>query len=160
MTLVIVSAALLVPGLLLDMMTLNISISVPLFGNQTLHDETRSILGTIGTLFENGNPTVAILILLFSVVVPFLKLMGMVMVVGFPGHPKSKAVHAFLGHISKWAMADVFVVGVFIAFLTTTTDANIKATLHEGFYFFVAYCLVSGLSVQLVRNSIPDQVTA
>jgi hypothetical protein len=57
-------------------------------------------------------------------------------------------------------MADVFVVGVFIAFLTTTTDANIKATLHEGFYFFVAYCLVSVLSVQLVRNSKPDQAIA
>lgn len=145
------SIGLLIPGLTIDMMTLDISISVPFMGNQQLHHETRSILGTIGSLFEKGNPTVAVLILLFSVIVPFLKITALMAALSRPRHRLSPSLHRFVAIISKWAMADVFVVGVFIAFLTTTTDENISANLHTGFYFFVAYCLVSILAVQVIR---------
>lgn len=152
------SIGLLIPGLTMDMMTLDISISVPLLGNQQLHQETRSILGTIGSLVENGNPTVAFLILLFSVVVPFVKATALLIALARPQMRQSAGLHRFVGIISKWAMADVFVVGVFIAFLTTTTDDNIKAILHTGFYFFTAYCLLSTLAVQLIQIS-PNSTT-
>jgi paraquat-inducible protein A len=148
--LLILSVILLVPGLTFDLLSITISIQVPLLGSQEVHDETRSILGTISSLVEHGNITVAFLILLFSVIVPFVKatLLGVVLI--FPSARRSDAIHAFVSVISKWAMADVFVVGVFIAFLSTRSDDNIEAVLHSGFYYFTAYCIVSVLSVQLI----------
>jgi paraquat-inducible protein A len=148
--LLLLSVILLVPGLTFDLLTITVSIQVPLLGSQEVHDETRSILGTISSLVEHGNITVAFLILLFSVIVPFVKatLLGVVLI--FPSARRSGSIHTFVSVISKWAMADVFVVGVFIAFLSTRSDDNIQAILHNGFYFFAAYCIVSILSVQLI----------
>jgi uncharacterized paraquat-inducible protein A len=160
LVLLLLSVALLVPGLTFDLLTISISIQVPLLGSQELHNETRSILGTISSLVEHGNVTVAFLVLLFSVVVPFVKatLLGVVLI--FPNAQKSSAIHAFVAVISKWAMADVFVVGVFIAFLSTRSDDNIEATLHNGFYFFTAYCILSIIAVQVIdlkrlRSTLP-----
>lgn len=148
--LLILSVLLLVPGLTFDLLTISISIQVPLLGSQEVHNETRSILGTISGLVEHGNVTVAFLVLLFSVIVPFVKatLLGVVLI--FPSAQRSNSIHAFVSVISKWAMADVFVVGVFIAFLSTRSDDNIEAVLHSGFYYFTAYCILSIVSVQLI----------
>jgi paraquat-inducible protein A len=52
--------------------------------------------------------------------------------------------------ISKWSMADVFVVGVFLSFLATRSNKDINAWLHDGFYFFLAYCLISILATQIM----------
>ncbi|MEM7036962.1 MAG: paraquat-inducible protein A [Bacteroidota bacterium] len=149
--LLILSIVLLIPGLLNNMFTLDISISIPILGEQNLHNETRSIMGTIGGLFENGNPTVAILILLFSVIVPFAKAVTLLVAFLLPDREKAVRLHAFVGLISKWSMADVFVVGVLIAFLSTSSQEQISAYVHSGFYFFTAYCLTSIAAVQILR---------
>ena len=152
--LLVISLGLLVPGLYLDLMTLDISFSVPFVGKQNVHNETRSILTTIQGLMENGNPVVAFLILLFSVVVPVVKAFSLLAALLMPRMRKGAALHRFVTVISKWAMADVFVVGVFIAFLSTNSDDNITAVLHAGYYLFAAYCIVSIIAVQVIR--IPD----
>ena len=64
--------------------------------------------------------------------------------------------------LSKWSMADVFAMGVLIAFLAanaaTVENAGFSpivqfdATLHSGFYWFLAYCLVSNLTGQLAEK--------
>jgi paraquat-inducible protein A len=130
---------------------LRASFSIPLLGSQEVLNETRSILGTIGNLNENGNGLVAFLILLFSVLVPFAKALLMSFVALSNSRAGSQRIHAFVGLISKWSMADVFVVGVFVAFLSINTNENIESELHSGFYFFLAYCVVSILAVQLIR---------
>jgi hypothetical protein len=48
-------------------------------------------------------------------------------------------------------MADVFVVGIFIAFLSTQSNNNINAVLLPGFNYFVAYCILSLAGIQLVQ---------
>lgn len=149
--LLITSVGLLIPGLMNDLITLEASFSIPLLGKQTVLDETRSILGTIGNLAENGNGFVAFLILLFSVLVPFAKAMIMGFVALSSSRVASARMHSFVGIISKWSMADVFVVGVFIAFLSIKTNENIAAELHSGFYYFTAYCVTSILAVQLIH---------
>lgn len=156
LALLLASIALLVPGLMMDLMTLDLSLSVPLLGRQSVHSETRSILGTIVSLQESGNMTVAFLILLFSVIVPVVKAVVLAVVLLSPQLRRSAGLHSFVATISKWAMADVFVVGVFIAFLSTRNDDNISATLHQGFYFFAAYCIVSILAVQVIQIPKPQ----
>jgi paraquat-inducible protein A len=149
--LLLVSVGLLIPGLMNDLLTLEASFSIPLLGKQTVLDETRSILGTIGSLNESGNGFVAFLILLFSVLVPFAKAMIMGFVALSPSRIAAYRMHKFVGVIGKWSMADVFVVGVFIAYMSLQTNENMHAELRSGFYFFTAYCMTSILAVQLIR---------
>jgi paraquat-inducible protein A len=160
--LLLVSVGLLIPGLMSNLLTLRASFSVPILGNMEVLKETRSILGTIGSLAENGHSFVAFLILLFSVLVPFAKALIMGFVALSPSRSATARLYAFVGLISKWSMADVFVVGIFIAFLSIKTNENIHAELHEGFYYFTAYCITSILAVQIIHvpKSPPREILA
>jgi uncharacterized paraquat-inducible protein A len=106
---------------------------------------------TIRTLWENDNNLVANLILLFSVLVPIFKALTLLVVLFFKQIKNRNLLHWFVSIISKWSMADVFVVGVFLAFLATRSDDNIHAQLHEGFYYFLAYCIISIIATQLIN---------
>lgn len=147
----VLSLVLLVPGLNNDILTLDVSFSVPLLGSQNVFNETRSILGTIDGLFENENALVAYLILLFSVIVPVAKALTLLGALLLPSLSGSRSLHKFVSLISKWSMADVFVVGVFIAFLSTNSNENVGAELHSGFYYFLGYCIVSIATAQVIR---------
>ncbi|MEM1000313.1 MAG: paraquat-inducible protein A [Bacteroidota bacterium] len=156
LVLLAISLVLLFPGLNQDILSLNVSFNVPFLGAQDVFDETRSIMGTIQGLFEEDNAIVAVLILVFSVVVPVAKALALFVVLLLPQLSIRRGLHRFVGLISKWSMADVFVVGVFIAFLSTRSNDNVGAELHRGFYFFLGYCLVSIAAVQVIR--VPDPV--
>ena len=60
-------------------------------------------------------------------------------------------LHRFIDSISKWSMADVFLVGVYVAFLSAKATDNLDAEIHQGFYYFAAYCLVSIASLHFMR---------
>ena len=149
--LVLVSLVLVVPGVMQPIITL----SADMMGRQVF-TQTRSILQTVKDLHESGNYTVAGMILFFSVMVPFIKavLLGVVGLLR-PTQPARYRIFAFVRGISKWAMADVFVVGVYIAYLSAKATDALDAELHEGFYYFAAYCLISLLSVQVMRVDPP-----
>jgi uncharacterized paraquat-inducible protein A len=65
-------------------------------------------------------------------------------------------LYLFVRSISKWAMADVFAVGVFIAYLASKATDNLDAVIGTGFYFFVGYCLVSNLAFQFLSIPKPE----
>ena len=156
--LIIASLICLYPGLVKPILSINIGVDLPIIGNMELHDTKQSILDTIGTLHRNNNTFVASLILLFSVVIPVLKaLMLLTALFTKRLHLKSR-LHKLVSLIGKWSMADVFVVGVMIAFLATSSDDNIHAALHEGFYYFLAYCVISILSYQVMRIEVSDKI--
>lgn len=148
--LIIISLVCLVPGLFNDILTLNIGMKIPLLGDYELYNETQSILKTIGTLHENGSTFVAGLILLFSVIVPVLKALMLISILFIKNLRKSKLLYRFVGLIGKWSMADVFVVGVFLAFLATKNNEAINARLEVGFYWFTAYCIISVIAIQVM----------
>ena len=149
--LVLVSLVLVVPGVLQPIITLSAEMR-----GLRVFTQTRSILQTVKDLHESGNYTVAGMILFFSVMVPFIKavLLGVVGLLR-PTQPARYRIFAFVRGISKWAMADVFVVGVYIAYLSAKATDALDAELHEGFYYFAAYCLISLLSVQVMRVDPP-----
>lgn len=125
-------------------------------GSIQAYQKERSILGTIQNLFESGNRLVAILIMVFSIIVPVTK--GLLLLIA--NLPVSQTLRKYglniSGMVSKWSMADVFVVAVIVAFLAgnANPDTNemlkFNATLGSGFYYFLAYCLLSILSAQLL----------
>ena len=149
-TLIVLSFALLVPGLLEPLLT--ITASLELMGvKQELFSETRSIIQTIRSLHESGNNFVSGLILLFSVIVPFAKAITLLVVLAIRDIEKKLRLHRFIDSISKWSMADVFLVGVYVAFLSAKATDNLDAEIHQGFYYFAAYCLVSITSLHFMR---------
>jgi len=83
--------------------------------------------------------------------VPILKAVLLLIVIFIPQFPRRIGIYNFVHIIGKWSMADVFVVGVLIAYLGTQSNTNIEATLHSGFYYFLAYCLISLAAIQIIK---------
>jgi uncharacterized paraquat-inducible protein A len=155
--LVLLSFVLLIPGLVWPLITIRASF-VFVGNTMEIFNQTRSIVQSIKDLHESGNDFVAGLILLFSIVVPFVKgaLLGVVALVKNP--VLRYRIFAFVRSISKWAMADVFAMGVYVAFLAAKAAENFDAEIRVGFYYFVAYCLVSLLALQFM--SVPRPTDA
>ena len=132
-------------------------------------NKTRSIIGTIEDLHGSGKTFVAFLILLFSVLVPITK--GILLGLAIFGKEKAELYFKGVKAIGKWSMADVMVVAVFIAYLSTRFDESVVSkdlmvfgmkikidimnqmlsTLMPGFYWFTAYCLVSLASLEIIK---------
>ena len=151
--LTLVSLVLLVPGLQSDALT--ITATMPLL-KKPLYEETQSILRAARRLYDSRNYFVAGLVIFFSLVVPAIKVLLLGAVLWMKAPAARYRVYLFTRSISKWAMADVFAVGVFIAFLAANALDNLDAKLHPGYYYFVAYCLVSNVAFQFMHVPPPD----
>jgi len=148
--LTLISLVLLYPGLFNPALSIAVGADLPLVGRITLYEQTQSVVESIRFLNESNNHLVAFLILFFSIVIPLVKAF-LVFLMLFIKRPQFRNfAHKFVNYIGKWAMSDVFVVGIFIAFLSTTTNSTINAHLEEGFYYFVGYCMFSIASFQIV----------
>ena len=142
----IISLVLLGFGWVLDM--LHIDISTHFLVDLNLFNEKRSVLGTLQSLWTGGNYWPFLLIFLFGIVVPLVK-SGAIFYVLLAKQPSPKW-QTFLSTISKWAMADVFAISIFVAFLGAEAMKNTTATLEPGFYYFSAYVLLSGIIAMLL----------
>jgi uncharacterized paraquat-inducible protein A len=148
--LTIASLVLLVPGLRGEMLTITASIQIMGVSREVFR-QTQSILQAVRSLHQSGNNFVAGLILLFSVLVPFLKAIAFFAILTLKQPIVRRRLYLTVRSLSKWSMADVFVVGVFIAFLAANAMDNLDAVLGRGFYYFVSYCLISNLAFQLLE---------
>jgi len=131
-------------------------------GNIEVYAQTRSILGSVKHLYQVGSHTAATLILLFSVIVPFGKILLVLWATVRSDAIKRERTLHLVEIIAKWSMADVFAVALIIAFLAAqatqsapgTANAAIlafTATFGAGFYWFAAYCLFS-LGMQQITS--------
>ena len=137
---------------LVDMVVDSLDVS----GSINAFDKTRSIVGTAQELYFNNHLLVAILIVLFSVIVPLVKALILLSLL-LPVSRKAKNGLLWVSNsISKWSMADVFVIAIFIAFLAgnglqqSGGLVDFQASLGQGFWFFLGYCTVSILGTQIL----------
>lgn len=144
---------------LVDMVVDTLEVS----GTVNAFDKTRSILGTAQELFTNEHRLVAILIILFSVIVPLIKALILLSLL-LPVSSKAKSMLLWVSNnISKWSMADVFVIAIFIAYLggnglqQSGGLVDFQASLGQGFWFFLGYCIVSILGTQLLSAGLQQQ---
>jgi len=171
---VILSLVLLVPGLFKPVlslsMTTEIKTKIASFSAKGF-EKDRSILGTVKDLHEDKRTFVAFLILLFSVLIPFMKILLFLVALQTKKVELKKKIFNILDNIGKWSMADVFVVAIFIAFLSTDGLGQVKifdvtllgmilpvelrSAFHSspgsGFYYFLSYCLLSIASLHFVK---------
>lgn len=145
------SYGLLIPGVSQALMTL--SAKVNMFGIQAeLFKETRSIWQTVETLWHSNYGEVAVMIVTFSIIIPAMKAILMLVAVW-----QDKGwLWQLISIVSKWSMADVFVVAILVAFFTAKATAELSAELHHGFYYFTGYCLLSIISGQLIQPKAKD----
>jgi len=130
-------------------------------GDVQAYEKTRSILGTVKELFDSKNYLVSFLVMIFSVIIPLSKGLLLLTSLWIPEVRMKKRLVGIANVISKWSMADVFVVAVIVAYLAANASGDMgeifsmTATLGSGFYFFLTYCILSLLSAQLMsRNKV------
>lgn len=90
------------------------------FDDQVLYFQSKSILNVVEVLLRGGQPDLLLvggLIALFSIGFPVLKLLTTCILVWRRSGPVGPLMRFFSFHSSKWAMADVFVVAMFMAFI-------------------------------------------
>jgi uncharacterized paraquat-inducible protein A len=150
LALTVLSLVLLWPGLTEPVLTISASISV-LGKSREIFRQTQSIMESVKNLHEAGNTFVAGLILFFSITVPAVKAALLGAILAVRRQATRQRLHSLVNSVSKWAMADVFAVGTFIAYLAARATDNLDAVAGRGFYFFVAYCLVSNLAFQVLE---------
>ena len=152
--LTLVSLGLLWPGLTEPVLTITASLSMLGTTREVFH-RTQSIAESVKNLYNAGNVFVAGLVLFFSITVPAIKALLLLAILTVKQHATRRRLFLFVRSVSKWAMADVFVVGVFISYLAAKATDNLNAIAERGFYFFAAYCLVSNLAFQLL--DVPEE---
>ena len=143
-----------VPNIMLNIVQQLVN-QLDISGDLPAYDKTRSIIGTVEELYHAKQILVAFLIGLFSVIIPVLKSLLMI-VSALAKNMIGKASDNIVRLISKWSMADVFVVAVIVAYLagnaTQQTEElfTLTARFGDGFYYFLGYCLLSILSMQVM----------
>lgn len=148
--LIIASLICLYPGLTEPMLSIRVAAQIPLLGDFELFERTQSIVEVIRSLYDYNNNLVATLILLFSVIIPVLKAVLLLVILAAKKWRFRNHVYRFISAIGKWSMADVFVVGVLLAYLATSSEESISAEIFDGFYYFTAYCIISILGIQIM----------
>ncbi|MDO6444821.1 paraquat-inducible protein A [Colwellia sp. 1_MG-2023] len=161
-----------IPGIYLPIFNLNMDVTANV-ANGSLSSEIvnkeLSLLGTIHELWQDERLLVAALIFIFSIAIPVLKTALVTLSYFLKNIHLGKKLVSFVNVIGKWSMADVFVIAIFLAVLSTNhaetaTQQTLavfgfkinvmlsSATLSNvgmGFYYFLSYCLLSMLGTQL-----------
>jgi hypothetical protein len=143
------------------------------FDEQYLYYQSKSILDVTRTLIEGKGidlKIVGVLILMFSIVIPFIKLIlsSLFMYTGIIRH--NIIAQTIIFYLGKWSMADVFVVAMFMAYIgfygiiTAQLDEISRnqsgyavetlnySTLSPGALFFTTYCVLSIITGILIHQ--------
>lgn len=135
----------LILGLITPILMVTIHKEVEYIGDIVLSFESKGVIGSIVKLFDGGDVIVALVIVLFSVLVPVLKVFSLLFVSVFMQSGFAHSIVKFFKMIGKWSMVDVFVVAVFLVYLTANKGEVSRAEVEVGLYFFLAYVIVSML---------------
>lgn len=129
-------------------------------GKTYFYYQNKGIFDVIKLLWNNNNKPVAAAIGTFSVIVPLIKLLFSIIILLFP-ITRAKTLRKVLSYISKWSMADVFVVGAFLAYLSfanMSPGVQMDANVLFGLYYFGGYVLVSILLGMMLDLTIKEKI--
>ena len=127
-------------------------------GRTYFYYQNKGVFDIIGILLEAKNYIVAVCIGLFSFIIPCIKLSASLLLLLFPSFA-SKKTQGVLGFISKWSMADVFVVGAFLSYLSFSNmspGVDVEANVVFGLFFFLAYVVLSIFLGSVLKKSIQE----
>ena len=119
-----------------------------------LFEDLISIVGAMDELARNGEYLIALIILLFSVIFPILKIIvaDYIWRARSVEHKSVSKAIKLIDVLGKWSMLDVFIVGMIVISAKSSGMAN--ATSQPGMYYFGASVLCSMLAVVLLKRAI------
>jgi len=135
--------------------TLDLTVQKEFTGDIYFYYQSKSIMELIDLLFQQKNYVVGLSILIFSIIFPLIKTMLISYYVIKPDIAKRAWFNKYIINLSKWSMADVFVVAIFLGFLAFAnlqTGIGTYSNTMVGLYFFLAYCLLSITSSMMVKR--------
>lgn len=143
------------------------------FDEQVMYFQSKSIIDVTITLMEGRGldlKIVGLLILLFSIVLPFLKMLFTLLFLFIKNVRQAKLVRVLIFYMGKWSMADVFVVAIFMSYIgfyglinsmlgdfsnqsySSMADTVNYSRLSSGIVFFTAYCILSILMSSIINR--------
>lgn len=139
--------------LLLGMAAFVAGITLPMMTLTKLiwFDNTFTVLSGIGALLADETFALGMLLMVFSVIFPAVKFVGMLAyVLVYPPLPRALVQFQYvLGKVAKFSMLDVFVVAVML--MVVKLGALAEVDIHGGIYWFTLAVLVSlsaGLAIE------------
>jgi paraquat-inducible protein A len=107
-----------------------------------------SVYAGLITLFKGGEYFLFAILLLFSVIFPFVKIMSLLSVWLWPGLGRSRVtrLYGFVANLGKWSMLDVFVVAILVLLLRSSALAAIE--VQDGLYLFCASVMLTQIASQ------------
>ena len=146
LTIATASLITLIFGTITPILIIVIHKNVNYLGDIVLSFESKTILGTIKHLYHNGNYPVAITILLFSILVPLIKTIIMIIVAIWKEFDIAKRALNLFKNLGKWSMIDVFVVSLLLVYLSAGSSENSYSQIESGLYIFLIYVILSIIS--------------
>lgn len=166
-----------IPGILLPMFSLNTSLLATVGGSgisSEIVNKELSLIATVTELWQDERLVVAALIFAFSICIPILKTILITLVYLVKNQKIAKGIINLVANIGKWSMADVFVVAIFLAVLSTNhastaskevvslfgfqidilVSSETLSMVGAGFYYFTSYCLISLLASHLMQSGV------
>lgn len=134
-------------GVFTPIMTMEVWKQLPIFGHTTFIFQSRGIWSTMVHLWDHSHYVVAMLVILFSVLLPIVKTITLYISLAL------KKDVGFIELIGKWSMADVFVMSILLATMSLNTEDMTTAQIHAAIYFFAAYVILS-----MIGSSIVDKM--
>lgn len=128
-------------------------------GDVIVFESTRSLLGTMSELISHGHVVVGVLIGLFGVLIPVIKILIVLCAWVFAAPRLAKQLLSINAQLGKWSMSDVFVMSLIVTFLAINANeyaintVQMTAEFGPGFYFFTVYCLLAIAASQLMHNT-------
>jgi hypothetical protein len=153
------------------------------FHDQSLYYRSKTVLEVFQTLIHMGRPEmtlVGVLVILFSVVFPAMKILALAACLFRPALLRtSRFVRILAFELSKWSMADVMVLAIFMSFVAFNgvigsawdglrSMPNVQqvsfptdsSRILPGYYLFVGFCLSSILLSKKLERGIASDPAA
>ena len=127
--------------LLISSLSFGLGISLPLmrFEKLWLFSETPSLLSIIHDLWTKGESLLAAIIVLFSIILPVLKLST-----AFHAVFQNRPVSGWASALAKWSMLDVLLVAIVV--FAAKTSGLAEAITQPGLWFFTLSAVTVGLA--------------
>ncbi len=142
----------LVVGLVTPILTVSATQDIPVIGETVLQFQSKGIISTIVGLKHAGNIWLAMLLFLFSVLIPIIKTSLVTATIFSRGHKLSQKGLNWSRSIGKWSMTDVFVVAVLVVFFANEQEGLTQAEVQVGLYFFAGYVVLSLLGTSIISR--------
>jgi len=144
-----------------------------IFKDQVLYFKSKSIVEMSKIMLSQDKikvMIVGVLVILFSVVFPILKLISSILIIFKRQLKENRVINFLVFKSGKWSMADVMVVAIFMSYIgfsgiissqlnqleKISTNLNILTTnnseLQYGFYFFLGFVIMSISISQIIMN--------